>query len=92
MLDVLARHADVAGDLVDLIALLGARQNACAAQTVNGRVVGLDGVDIPLVFFTWAATYSFQRRRTKRPSSVSASQRPQRARKPPVVYCAAFGE
>jgi hypothetical protein len=40
VLDVLARHADVVGDLVDLIALLGARQNAGAAQPVDRRVVG----------------------------------------------------
>jgi hypothetical protein len=49
MIDVLARHADVVGDLVGLIALLGARQNAGAAQTVDGRVVGVLGVDVPIV-------------------------------------------
>jgi hypothetical protein len=37
--DVLARHADVVGDLVDLIALLGAGQDAGASQAVwsDGR-------------------------------------------------------
>jgi hypothetical protein len=49
MIDVLARHADVVGDLVGLIALLGARQNAGAAETVDGRVVGVLGVDVPIV-------------------------------------------
>jgi hypothetical protein len=32
VLDVLAGHADVVGDLVDPIALLGARQDAGASQ------------------------------------------------------------
>ena len=37
MLDVLAGHADIVGDLVDLIALLGAGENPGAAQPVDGR-------------------------------------------------------
>jgi hypothetical protein len=44
--DVLARHADVVGDLVDLIALLGAGQDAGASQAVDGRMVGLFGIDV----------------------------------------------
>jgi hypothetical protein len=50
VVDVLPRHADVVGDLVGLIALLGTRQDAGAAQAVNGRMVGVVGVDVPIVF------------------------------------------
>jgi hypothetical protein len=37
VLNVLAGHADVVGDLVDPIALLGARQDAGASQAADGR-------------------------------------------------------
>jgi hypothetical protein len=37
VLDVLPGHADVVGDLVDLIALLGARKDAGAAQPVPAK-------------------------------------------------------
>jgi hypothetical protein len=50
VLDVLARHADVIGDLVDIIALLSAGKDSRAAQTMDGRVVGVVRFDIPLVF------------------------------------------
>jgi len=51
VLDVLAGHADVVGDLVDPIALLGACQDAGASQAVDGRMIGVLGVDVPEVFF-----------------------------------------
>ena len=64
VLDVLPGHADVVGDLVDLVALLGARQDAGAAQAVDGRMVGVVGLDVPIVLldlggnpFFPAATY-----------------------------------
>jgi hypothetical protein len=47
--DVLRGHADVVGDLVDLVALLGADQDARAAQAMDGRMVSVVGVDIPIV-------------------------------------------
>jgi hypothetical protein len=47
--DVLTGHSDVVGDLVDLVALFGSSQNAGPAQPVDGRVVSVLGVDIPLV-------------------------------------------
>jgi hypothetical protein len=50
VLDVLPGHADVVGDLVNLVALLGARQDAGAAQAVDGRMVGVLGIDVPFVF------------------------------------------
>ena len=49
VLDVLARHADVVGDLVDLIALLGAGEDAGAPQPVDRGMVGVLRVDIPFV-------------------------------------------
>jgi hypothetical protein len=61
-LDVLAGHADVVCDLVDLVALLGACQDA--AQAVDGRMVRVVGLDVPIVLldlggnpFFPAATY-----------------------------------
>ncbi len=45
VLNVLARHADVVGDLVGFIALLGTGEDAGAAQAMNGRMVGVVGVD-----------------------------------------------
>jgi uncharacterized protein YbjT (DUF2867 family) len=48
--DVLAGHADVVGDLVDVIALLATGQHARATEPVDRRVVSLFGVDVPLVF------------------------------------------
>ena len=50
MLDVLPGHADVVGDLVDLVALLGAGEDAGAAQAVDGRMVSVVGIDVPIVF------------------------------------------
>jgi hypothetical protein len=50
VLDVLARHADIVGDLVDLVALLGAGEYSSSAQAVDGRMVGIVGVDVPIVF------------------------------------------
>jgi hypothetical protein len=49
VLDVLPGHADVVRDLVDLVALLGARQDAGAAQAVDGRMVSVVGLDVPIV-------------------------------------------
>ncbi len=43
VLDVLTGHADIVGDLVDLIALFSPGQDAGAAQAVNGRMVGIAG-------------------------------------------------
>ena len=64
VLDVLPGHADVVGDLVDLVALLGARQDARAAQAVDGRMVSVVGLYVPIVLldlggdpFFPAATY-----------------------------------
>jgi hypothetical protein len=54
MLDVLAGHADIVGDLVDLIALFSPGQDASAAQAVNGRVVGIVRVNVPIVFLDLA--------------------------------------
>ena len=45
VLDILPGHADVVGDLVDLVALLGARQDAAAAQAVDGGMVSVVGLD-----------------------------------------------
>jgi len=50
MVDVLARHADVIGDLVDLVALFGPSKDSGAAQAVNRGVIGVFGVDVPFVF------------------------------------------
>jgi F0F1-type ATP synthase epsilon subunit len=52
VLDVLPGHADVVGDLVDLVALLGARQDAGAAQAVDGGLVSVVGLDVPIVVHT----------------------------------------
>jgi hypothetical protein len=79
VLDVLARDVDIIGDLVDLVALLGADEDAGAAQPVNRRVVGVLWIDVPVVLLDLAATYSFQRRQICLPSGVPSSQRPQRA-------------
>ena len=49
MQDVLAGHPDIVGDLVDFVALLGAGKDSRAAQTMDGRVVGVVRFDIPLV-------------------------------------------
>jgi hypothetical protein len=46
VLDVLAGHADVVGDLVKLIALFGAGQHAGAAQAVGGVLLALRRVKI----------------------------------------------
>src|SRR5882672_12261619 len=54
MLDVLAGHADIVGDLVDLIALFSPGQDASAAQAVNGRMVDIVGVNVPIVFLDLA--------------------------------------
>jgi hypothetical protein len=55
VLDVLPGHADVVGDLVDLVALLGARQDAGAAQAVDGRMVSVVGLDVPIDMIVEAA-------------------------------------
>ena len=65
MIDVLARHADVVGDLVDVVALFGTGQDAGAAEPVNGRMVGVvrvDGVRSP-----WSEFY---------PSCVKSCEKP----------------
>jgi hypothetical protein len=92
MLDVLAGDADIVGDLVDLMALFSPGQDAGAAQAVNGRMVGIVGSMSQSYFLTRPETHSLRRRQMARPSGVSASHRPQRARRPSGVYCAAFGE
>jgi hypothetical protein len=48
--DVLTGHADVVGDLVDVIALLATGQDAGAAKPMDRRMVSLFRVDVPLVF------------------------------------------
>ena len=50
MSDVLAGHADVVGDLVDVITLLSTGQDASAAQPVDGWVIGILGVNVLLIF------------------------------------------
>jgi hypothetical protein len=55
MLDVLAGHADIVGDLVDLIALLGAGEDSGPAQPVDGRMVGVVRIDVPIVFLDLGA-------------------------------------
>ena len=54
MLDVLAGHADIVGDLVDLMALFSPGQDAGAAKAVNGGMVGIVGVNVPIVFLDLA--------------------------------------
>jgi hypothetical protein len=49
VLHVLARHTDVVGDLVDVIAVLGAGEDTGPAQPVNGRVVCVFRIDVPFV-------------------------------------------
>jgi hypothetical protein len=48
MIDAPARHTDVVGDLVDLVALPGARQSAGGVEPVNGRMVCVVRVDVPI--------------------------------------------
>ena len=55
MFDVLTRHANVIGDLVNIVSLLGPSENASAAQPMNGWVIGLVGIDIPIVLFDLGA-------------------------------------
>jgi len=50
VIDVLARHADVVGDLVDLVALFGTGQDAGAPQPMNGWVICIIRIDIPFIF------------------------------------------
>ena len=50
MLDVLSRHTDVVGDLVNLVALLSAGEDASLAQPVNCWMVGVVGINVPIVF------------------------------------------
>ena len=49
MLDVLAGHADIVRDLVDLIAFLGAGEDSGPAQPMDGRMVGVIRIDVPFV-------------------------------------------
>jgi hypothetical protein len=76
VLDVLAGHADVVGDLVNLIALFGAGQDAGAAQPVNSRVVGVFGVDVPFVFLDLRRDPLLPAVAKLHTLGVSASQRP----------------
>ena len=92
VLDVLPGHADVVGDLVDLVALLGARQDAGAAQAVDGRMVSVVGLYVPIVLLDLGGNPFFPAATYLPAFRVSASQRPQRARRPSAVYCAPFGE
>jgi hypothetical protein len=50
MLNVLARHPDIVGDLVDFVALRGVCQDAGAAKTMDGGMVCFVGLNIPFVF------------------------------------------
>lgn len=54
VLDVLARHPDLVGDLVEVVTLLGTGEDAGAAQAVDGRMVGVFRVDVPFVFLDLA--------------------------------------
>src|SRR5437870_5362640 len=47
VLDHLPGHADVVGDLVDIVALSVPSQDAGAAQPVNGRVLRVLRIDVP---------------------------------------------
>jgi hypothetical protein len=49
VLDHLPGHPHVVGDLVDIVALSVPGQDAGAAQPVNGRVLRLFRVDVPVV-------------------------------------------
>jgi hypothetical protein len=49
--DVLAGHADVIGDLVRLVALFGARQDARARKTMDRRMVGISCGSMPHSYF-----------------------------------------
>ena len=49
MLDDLARHADVVRDLIDVVPGHPPRQDAAAAQAMNGWVRRLLGIDVPLI-------------------------------------------
>ena len=92
VLDVLARHADIVGDLVDLVALLGARKDAGAAKAVNGGMVGIIGIDVPLIFldlsgdpFLPAAAEDATFLCVGEPAAPAGAQAI-------GVYCAPFGE
>ena len=81
VLDVLPGHADVVGDLVDLVALLGPRQDAGAAQAVDGRMVSVVGLDVPIVLldlggnpFFPAATYLPAFRGLGKPATPTRAQ------------------
>ena len=81
VLDVLPGHADVVRDLVDLVALLGARQDAGAAQAVDGRMVSVVGLDVPIVLldlggnpFFPAATYLPSFRGVGKPATPTRAQ------------------
>jgi hypothetical protein len=46
--DILARHPDIVGDLVVLVALFRARQDTDASETMDRRMVDIVRFDIPL--------------------------------------------
>lgn len=48
--DVLARHADVVCDLVNLVAFFGPGKDARSPQSVGGWMVGIVRIDVPFVF------------------------------------------
>jgi hypothetical protein len=89
--DVLTSHADVVSDLVDVMALLGAGQDAGAAQAVDGRIIGLFRVDVPFVFFGLVA-YPFLLPEAADFFAFLGVGEPARARSPSAVYWAPFGE
>jgi hypothetical protein len=57
--DVLARHSDIVGDLVDVVPLLGPGKDSRTAQAVDCRMVGIVRVDIPFVFLDLRANPFF---------------------------------
>jgi hypothetical protein len=82
VLDVLARDVDIIGDLVDLVALLGAGEDAGAAQPVNRRVVGVLWIDVPVVLldlggnlFLPATADLLAFRRTLKPAAPARASR-----------------
>ncbi len=76
MLDFLTRHADVVGDLIDIVSLLSAGKNAGATQAVYGRVIGIIGIDVQSYFLTCAPTHSFHWRQITRPWCVRKPSAP----------------
>ena len=59
MFDHLARHADVIGDLLDIVTQCSSRKNSSATKAVNRRMLRVQGIDIPIVFFNLVSDPNF---------------------------------